>query len=219
MSDKSDVVIHLGLHKTGTTFLQKNVFPLIKNVNLICRPISFGDFCIKKDMLNIISNEGFSFSMPHLSRCSIDYQKNVLLCFKKLFPDAKIIVGVRNRDSWLKSCYSEYIRASGGFISFDKYVEKFGNYIIDMDDYVSRILCLWDNVFVYRQESLYDDVSSMCVFMGCVCPSFERKVIRQSFSKNQIFILRFINFCVPSIFYSLLSRFLKVINKEDVVRL
>ena len=34
-SENYDIIIHVGLHKTGTTFLQKEIFSRMKNINYI----------------------------------------------------------------------------------------------------------------------------------------------------------------------------------------
>ena len=109
------IVIHVGLHKTGTSFLQAEIFPKIKNVNYIGM-LRYGSK-IYEDKLNIISDEELSVN-PHLPPCHGNYfdsgQRNVIAeRLQSIFPNAKIILGIRNKDTWLRSVYSQYVKGGG----------------------------------------------------------------------------------------------------------
>ena len=56
------MIVHVGLHKTGTTFLQREIFPKIKNVNY-----NRDVFWVKnyKNKINVISNEWLSGQPYH----------------------------------------------------------------------------------------------------------------------------------------------------------
>jgi len=104
----NDVIIHVGLQKTGTTFLQEEIFRKLKNVRYI-RDISFTNLCFKRDKKTIIANEALSGD-PYSNK--IDRFK-VIDNLHKLFPDAKIIVGTRYMPNMIDSLYSQYIRNGG----------------------------------------------------------------------------------------------------------
>ena len=112
---KNKIILHLGLHKTGTTYLQRRIFNQ-KNINLITNPnYAITNWHIEPNKINILSMEALSLSMPHSkeqkrTKCN---REEILDHLKKLFPDAKIILGIRNKQSWLKSCYNEYITIGG----------------------------------------------------------------------------------------------------------
>ena len=185
-----DIVLHPGLFKTGTTFLQKGFFPFLDNVNLIVSQY-FKNWDVQEGKINIISEENLSLSRPLF----YDHQKAILVLdyLHKLFPNAKIIIGVREKKSWLRSCYNQFIRDTGGYVSFDKYYKKFSGFM-DVDEYLREIKNRWVDVFVYHQETLMDDLRPMCDFIGCVFPVFVFKKFNVSLSDNQLRVLRFFNF-------------------------
>ena len=137
----ANIIIHVGLHKTGTSFLQAEIFPRIKNVNYIGM-LKYGTK-IYDDKLNIISDEELSVN-PHLPPCHSDYfdsgQRYVIAeRLHSIFPDAKIILGIRNKDSWLRSVYSQYVKG-GGVHDFDSFVANvFDHRFLDFDSYIRRV--------------------------------------------------------------------------------
>ena len=130
-----EIIFHIGLHKTGTTFLQRYVFPKLKNVNLFCtdgRPFN-GIEDLEKDKINLISIENLSgspFSSNEFTRYTIMEE------LAKLYPNAKIIVTFRNKNSWLKSLYSQYIK-TGGTYTYPEWRKKIFNADIRSDANVS----------------------------------------------------------------------------------
>lgn len=194
MQKEQEIVIHLGLHKTGTTFLQKNVFPKLKDVEVqhlmqICQ-IKFNS---DKRIL-LISSEGLLSSMPHYP--DNNTVENSIEALYRIFPNAKIILGVRNERTWFKSCWNQYIR-DGGTLSFSEYLMKYGGNCLLPREYIDIIDNTWKNVFVYDQQELkmhsFDVIEKMCKFVNVPMPIFEVATINKSFSKNKIKILRFIN--------------------------
>lgn len=107
----SKVVLHLGLAKTGTSWLQQNVFPLL--------PLEFVH-CSKYDVLNkynhdlLLSFEGFSGTIQCNDRFVNAYRLH------RLFPSAKVLVVFREREGYLWSLYSQFIRG-GGLWCFDEF--------------------------------------------------------------------------------------------------
>jgi hypothetical protein len=194
------IIIHLGLHKTGTTFLQKCVFSKLKNVEVqhlmgICQVKFSSD---KKILL--ISSEGLLSSMPHYPDNST--VEDSIEALYRIYPNAKIILGVRNWMHWSHSCWNQYIR-DGGTISFVNYLVKYGN-SMKTCDYIKPIENRWKNVFVYDQKELkmhpFEVIERMCNFIGVPMPVFEISTVNKSFSKCKIEILRFINMCTNQMF-------------------
>lgn len=199
LKDKKEpeIYLHVGLHKTSTTFLQKEIFPKLESVNLQVHPYSIFDMYIDKKKKNILSGEAFSLSMPHYDKSHYKTNRqNALEYLKRLFPDAKIIIGVREKDSWLKSCYSQYI-IQGGIFSFEDYLKKYENNIIDINQYLEQLHEFWNDIFVYDFKDLKSNtdqvISDLCSFMYCPVPRYEKKKRNESLNKNQIRILRKIN--------------------------
>ena len=158
------IILHLGLHKTGTTFLQKEVFPKILDANLIINKYQVCQLFLEKGRTNIISGEGFSLSMAHWGYTEKE-RYATLDNLKKLYPTAKIIVGTRFRTTWLKSCYSQYIR-TGGTLPFNEYRRAYFFDSINMQQYVAEVKKRWKSVYIYRQETLKEDVPGMLKFIG-----------------------------------------------------
>ena len=118
-------VIHIGLPKTGTTYLQKNIFPQICKEKKILyflenRQVSdsINDHIVKMfsgdevDSLNLpdntlISNENLVSSFPSLSNIS-EYADKNLIAFGK---DSKILITIRNPIDYLSSVYNQILKS------------------------------------------------------------------------------------------------------------
>ena len=168
------IVIHVGLHKTGTTFLQEQIFKKLKNINY-SKKIDLHRIHIDNNKINLISNAWLSSDEPHFYEFGATDKYEILSHIKKLFPDAKIILVKRNFSPWLKSCYRQYI-VSGGILTFDDYCEKYNHNFIDMDDYENMIRELFDEVLVTTQESLLNNreqtIQTICNFIGVEVPIY-----------------------------------------------
>jgi len=122
---KQEVFIHIGMPRTGTSFLQTKVFPKIKTIELIAPPFSqygnafnnllfaddsfYDEEKIKKELSSfkgekiLISNENFlgqSLYFNHINRSIIAKR------LKSIFPEATIILYLRNQLDLLKSLYA-----------------------------------------------------------------------------------------------------------------
>ena len=128
-----EIFIHVGLHKTASTFLQQEVFPQFKSVLLIANPetqhnkafnqLMYADDCfyspnlviqeinkIKSDRI-LISDECFSGQpLFFLSNNKTIIAKRLA----DLFPDAKIILFIRGQKDLMLSLYSQYLTRRNG---------------------------------------------------------------------------------------------------------
>lgn len=144
--------------KTGTSFLQKYVFPYLDNIYYLdlSKPeysILFRDFFFKNltiytvasvkqelhqliEKINknkiLISDEswfGSTLGGSHFNFSNNYYLSKILI---ELFPDAKIILTIRRQDKWLESMYRHIIR-DGYSLGINKYLnyhkKVFNNYI------------------------------------------------------------------------------------------
>lgn len=124
------VVFHVGLPKCGTTWLQKSVFPYIPGVNYLGRSYEklSGDAFFKpkliKDNINIrleyvAKSHEFVYAPPSFSELSpnkvnlfssemlsevFNFERSALR-LKEMFPDAKVIISIREQKSLIKSIY------------------------------------------------------------------------------------------------------------------
>jgi hypothetical protein len=147
--------IHIGQGKVLSTFLQKEIF------NKIDTHV-WSDELLSGLVLNWRSGAATRDIMLH--------------GLKKLHPNAKIIICVRkNKDSWIKSIYSQYVK-QGGFKSFNKwFFEDFDEKFLEIDTYISNINKLFNEVYVlYFEKFLKDkegEIEKLCDFIGCKVPS------------------------------------------------
>lgn len=138
------VYLHLGFHKTATTFMQRAIFPKLKQINYIkygrikkelgkvrLNKISdleaenlmnfFKSFNNGKPML--ISFEGLSGSP--LSPTKRKSQFEILNDLRRVFPesefDVSIIIGIREQVDLLTSLYVQFIH-HGGVIGPEKFI-------------------------------------------------------------------------------------------------
>ena len=128
-------IIHIGLHKTGTRFLQGEVFQQLDSNEFSVNPEPLwsklraavrgpGDRAAAeaaREAVNNWRNSGDNrklvLSEPHISgdmySCHFDYYQNLQL-IKQLFPDAVILFFVRNQADWLHSAYRQQLVRSPG---------------------------------------------------------------------------------------------------------
>lgn len=187
------IIIHVGLHKTGTTFLQNGIFKNIKNVNYI-RLLSIRSKVLD-DKINIVGDESLS-GKPFSVVYNYDMRPFITQRIKGMFPNAKIIVGVRQLEPWLKSCYKQSI-IGGNWRSYNVWKSQINHAYWDMDGYVNLLKNTFDEVFVYTFEDLKSKpdiiVESMCSFMNVEVPDYKNKLHNISLSERQMKILRFFN--------------------------
>lgn len=217
-----NLVLHIGMQRTGTTFLQYNVFPYIKEINMVDFDRTdtgvVGNGQIKKIMLNIekydydiiskkifsrfkqnkinlISDENINCKM--FSREDKRFLKTTKL--KEFFPDAKIIFGIRNKEQLFVSWYVKYVM-KGGSSSFREYINEVENVKkLDYEPYIDFLYDLYgkENVYVYKFEDLKNDaigfVRGVCDFIGVVVPSFKNEKSNVAYNINQLKIALFLN--------------------------
>ncbi len=126
-----ELYLHIGYPKTGTTFLQRAVFPSAQSINFI-KSSSIGNelsmithqchlnFDAKTTKLsieqhfksgrNLISNEAL---IGDFHRLKLMNSKIVADRLKMMFPGARIIVTVRNQYDLMESLYKQYLQRGG----------------------------------------------------------------------------------------------------------
>ncbi|HMO39150.1 MAG TPA: sulfotransferase domain-containing protein [Saprospiraceae bacterium] len=175
----SDIYIHIGLYKTGTSNLQNNLFVNIPNIHYtrltgsllmhIKKPIIF-------DKL-LISNESFT-GFPW-SEGSMYWNKQYEIAIRNisiLFPTAKIIIGFRDHTSMILSLYKQYLQL-GGTKNLDNFFNFSNKGILLIEDlfYEDRVTFLQkhfapENIFIYTQNDLqsnfYQSITCLEKFMN-----------------------------------------------------
>jgi hypothetical protein len=202
-----ELYIHIGMHKTATTFLQKRVFPNL-GINYISQyeimPFlvavtqedeSIYDVEFQRNYMssffkngkNIISAEGLSGNVLNRYRS----RTAIIEKLKTTFPDAKIIIGIRNQKDMMKSLYKQYIQIGGSKkeselfdtkVTYKSAIFRHDYNCIDPKtlmyyNYLNRIVELFgqESVYIYLYEDLvYDDN----LFISNICSFINAKVIK-----------------------------------------
>lgn len=189
---KKDVVIHVGLPKTGTTFLQKNVFSKLNVCYTDTIESSRINTCsvfgvpIVNNKINIISHE-------HLSGINLpdpDDRFRIADRLAILFPHARILVGVRNKEEWLFSLYKQESRRTGSFRGFNPFKKQFNDEYLNFDKYINYLKKQFNDVYIYHYEDLNNDYRSFCFgiceWIGVDMPHIDNIVYNKSFSISQL---------------------------------
>ena len=106
-----EIYFHVGLAKTGSTFLQKNFFPYLKNIKYI----STHDYINSIDIINKTNYKSYLISREFDKQFEREIKK-----FISYFPDTKIIVVFRRHDQWIASQYKRSVK-NGWHWSFKNY--------------------------------------------------------------------------------------------------
>jgi hypothetical protein len=183
---ETKVFIHVGLHKTGTTFLQNEVFPKIPEINYQ-RKVDLTTSVVE-GKTNLFSDENLDGGSYRLFSKPDDRYK-IAMNLYKMFPNAGIIVCLRDEKSWLRSAWKQYVLSYYGY-TFKDYCKKMDKETLNFKGYVFYLSNLFnDNVFVTNYETLVKDpqnfVKGICDFIGVETPVFENKETYKSLSYNQ----------------------------------
>jgi len=227
----SRVVIHIGIHKTGSTYLQEAFFPHM-DVDLVTdigeshlRDLSTGgiEAVAEAARTSRMRGRGFVWSQEALSgradgNRSVDY-KAVAQCLGKSFSEVTILIVLRRPRDYILSLFC-YYAVNRGLVWRDlgSYLDRnFQDRLapkLDYRDLVSLYRGLFDpnQVVVLRYEDFRDhpecflsEVSSLC---GCEMPRPLRlEKVNQSFRSARVVALhRAINLPVITTCY-VLERF------------
>ena len=168
----SNVLIHLGLAKTGTSWLQKRVFPQLDVDYFHCGHYEILNKIPKSDRSMVVSYEGFSGTIPLNDRYVNAWRLH------KIFPSAKIFLMVRNRERYSNSLYSQHIK-NGGVCTKNDFVRLIEShlYFMNWDIYIQYLQRLWgrDKVKISWFEDMVSDydgfLQELCDFIGVGVPS------------------------------------------------
>jgi len=196
---ESEIYIHIGMHKTATTFLQKEIFPKLKGIKYYNLVNNKGNrhklLAIEKAGKILISDEDLSGS-PLIYGTSYTERYNIADNLHKLFPNAKLIVGIRNKDDWLNSVI-RHIATSSPQYTKDEIRRIFDKNYLDFEYYISYVRQLWGNknIYVYRYEDLKENphkfIEGICNFMDVSVPDFTNRIVNKSIKGWHINIIRF----------------------------
>lgn len=163
--------IHIGMHKTGTTYFQKQILPYIKGATYISRAHINRFLGLDRDKKYVISNESLSGWAWGADR------RLFIEDLAHMFPYANIMMCFREPEDWLASVYNEYVKW-GGTLPVDMFLdlENDQGIIKQSELYFSELLnAVLENfenkpyVFLYKElredpEKLFANIEK---YMGC----------------------------------------------------
>jgi len=180
-------IIHIGYPKTATSWFQKIFYPSVLNIDFINRntiieqliqpnsldfnPDISKDYFNKRFKNNIVLCDEILIGGLDISfgNGSFIFQSGLRL--KKIFPDAQIIIFIRNQIDLIASAYYQYIK-SGGNLRINKYLfpgsnstyfiqtfNKFSFRLFEFDILTKFFKDLFgdNNVFVFPIEHFMED--------------------------------------------------------------
>ncbi|ADI74123.1 hypothetical protein Metev_1256 [Methanohalobium evestigatum Z-7303] len=169
--------IHIGLPKTGTTFLQVEIFPKWNGIKYLGgrkKEITL------KELVEIDDNQTYLISKEYLAG------EPKIVNLAKLFPEAKIMVSFRKHDKWVTSRYKQYIQdINCSTLSFKEFfdIENNNGYFKKENlNYRKKIKTIEESFnqkpFVFLQEELTDNLDGvlkdMEYFMGGRAPKIDK---------------------------------------------
>ena len=173
-------IFHIGYHKTGSTFLQHHFFPRSKNKTYIGGDIAWGivnpylgkfDAASFRDAVVAQHGEDFLCSYESLVSDPLSGNFNALAMreyvrrIHEAFPDAKIVLFVREQTEIIQSMYTQYVKAGGTFslprvLRQDRSVHPF--FAFEYYEYDRTLDIIQENtrpeqVFIYDFHELRDN--------------------------------------------------------------
>ena len=211
MNEKK-IFIHVGLPKTGTTFLQKHFFPKL-DLDY------YGNELIKKTVngKTLFSDESFygNFIYERNAECILD---NI----KKLYPNANILFVKRNKDKWLHSCYKQYLtnkKDKNSYISFNEYKSNvFIDEALDFEYYLDMCNNRFKNVYILEYVHLLKNEKrffrEICNILDVEIPNYENIKENISLKKYHYKFLFNIDKFFPNMVVNFFDGFFRRINGE-----
>jgi hypothetical protein len=135
MEHKRDLYFHLGLAKTGSTYLQNKFFNRLKGIKYI-HTSRFYKYNKHIDKYHI---GPLLFSREFDRQFEIETKK-----IADKYPEAKIIVVLRSNEQWIASQYKRYVK-NGGSATFEKFIDIKEN---------SGVWKIEDALFIHKLEFL-----------------------------------------------------------------
>ena len=222
-------IIHVGLHKTATTFLQQNVWSKISGYTYLTRPYTqhnhafnqlqyADDSLYKKDLVAkeleqisasqlLISDESFSGKPIYFS-----YLNRTIIAKRlaDLFPNAEIILFLRDQKDIILSHYSSYIKMPYGTKKMEQFFYRpKTNYTYT--DYL-------ENPHRYEMDSLYYNTNDYFIHLDCFKYSPIISLYSSLFEKCHVFLYEDFKDCNKEVILALEQIIGKHIHIESTER-
>lgn len=137
MSESDRHVVHIGYHKTASTWFQQSYYPNVGNARYVPRD-TVAQALLEPDALHwsetraretlgvfdgerrILCEENLS-GYPHNGGLFGCLSRDMAERLHRTMPDAEIVIFIRNQPSMIAACYAQYIRG-GGTHSANRYL-------------------------------------------------------------------------------------------------
>ena len=183
---REKIYFHIGLHKTATGWFQKCFFPSLSGINtyVIPQDDAIRRIARQKNGTHIISSESLSGTLSSQKQPG-DYRIRTIerLDFiRSVAPNARIIVGFREQESWINSAYLH--KAKKGWVSPAAYKATFAMHELLWCEILGIIRERFSQVFPFLYDEIAESpaalVDDICSFLGCSPPAkLETLVMRQ----------------------------------------
>lgn len=192
-SDFSDIEVffHIGVERTGTKFLQKTIFPTYTSVFFINKNKY-------KKAKKIIARKKYKRYLVSMELNLDNHFEDEIKDFSATFPNAKIIMVLRQQHSWLASHYKRIVK-NGNNIAFRNMLDlKTGNSIYQITDlyYMNKFKIVEKYFTIAPLYLLYTDLKDNPVeflkkIANYVGEPFNEKILNlnkrhASYSENQL---------------------------------
>ena len=123
MSQERQFFVHIGLHKTGTTFLQRDVFPRWPGISFFQHNLHLRTFlALPKNQKVLISNEGLWYNKAGGQFPRVDWWASFadprvveqsIVSLREFLPEARLLISFRKHSDFVLSLYLQYLHEGG----------------------------------------------------------------------------------------------------------
>lgn len=161
MNDRTQFALHIGLHKTGTSYLQRVIFPKFENLHYLHGARELRSLVRDNPGRGPVLISDESLSGTFLGGHWLEEFERNMRAVARLFGDPAVIIGFRRHDDLLLSFYKQYLHR-GGTGEVSHLFDPFGGGGLLREEelfFRSRIELLdrlFSRVFVCTREELRD---------------------------------------------------------------
>lgn len=190
---EKDVIVFLGMPKTGTSFLHSKVFPNIHEVDFFSEiPVRY-----KSTKNKILISSGLCGTPLYSFEQELDDRNKVLDKLYSIYPDARLILIVRDIKSAVVSWYSQYVEY-GGLKDLENFVHsELDHDWFNVESYINKMKEMFPEIYIGNFESLKKDetsfVKNICKFMDVDVPIYDTGVVNKGWTSQQKSLGRFLN--------------------------
>lgn len=197
-----DLILHIGIQKTGTTFVQNAIFPYWQGIHYTANDKLEVLLRVPENKPLLVSREGLSGQ----NWADYETRERSIARLARMFPNARTMLSFRKHSGYIVSSYCQYLQR-GGYLPFEQYFDpvsdtgymkiedfRFGHKVEAVERHFGTL------PFIFFQEELFRDLpqllSDMQQFIGGQAPdpnSIRDETHNQSVKYHPAKLLRFLN--------------------------